>query len=262
MRGLTRDCLQEMVARKLLILYGIVTALVVIAILYSGTVDIQFFSENIDMDALSETLKQPMLGFISGFLTFLVFVSVLGTAGLTPNMLVKGRAEYYLAQPLSRTELLLNKFLGIWIVYGSVIALCGLVAYGALAMVHGSLGIGIIYLFISHLVSFLVWLSISFAVGVLSGSQALSIVMVFVVWFAWKMEPMLKMLGEVMSSDLLTKVTDAIYFVLPENSALIDIGLRLSSGRSVASWVPLYTALGFSVVLIFVAMRIVKRKDF
>lgn len=262
MRGITRDCLQEMLSRKLLVLYGIVTLLVVLAIIYSGTVDFQFFGENVETGAFSETLKQPMVAFISGFLTFLVFITVIGTAGLTPDMLVKGRAEYFLAQPLSRTELLLNKFIGIWIVYGSVIALCGLVAYGTLAVVHGSLGIGIVYLFASQLISFLVWLSISFAVGVLSGSQALSIVMVFVVWFARKMEPILNMLGEVLSSDLLARVTDAIYFVLPENSALIDIGLRLSSGRPISSWVPLFTALGFSVVRIFIAMRVVKRKDF
>ena len=79
---------------------------------------------------LDEMVGQAFVSSFGSFLSLLVFLTVIGTAGFMPGMLSKGRAEYFLSKPVSRTRLYLQKVISLWLVYGAAIVLAGVVIVG------------------------------------------------------------------------------------------------------------------------------------
>jgi ABC-type transport system involved in multi-copper enzyme maturation permease subunit len=127
MKGITRDCVVEMFDRKTVYLFAAVTFIAVVLALLSPKMEMEFYATgDIDMGSMGDFLTNPVTKVLSTFLAFMVFLVVMASAGLVPNMLAKGRADFYLSKPISRTSLLLNKLFGIWLVYGGTIVLCGI----------------------------------------------------------------------------------------------------------------------------------------
>lgn len=262
MRGITRDCFDEMLDRKFVYILGIVTFFVAVAIIYSGSIEFSMGGTEMELGDLTSKLSDSLVGFFSSFLNFLVFLTVMGTAGLVPNMLIKGRADYFISKPISRTSLILNKLLGIWVAYGSIIFVCGIIAYLAVEIAHGGIGLNIAWLFGFHLINFLIWLTITVFIGLLSGSQAYSIMAAFLVWVLHAVVVSAKALQELLGSPLLANLIDVTYFIVPKNSEFVDIGLKLSLDRAVLDWVPFYTTLMFGVVMVVASVYLFRRKSY
>lgn len=262
MRGITRDCFAEMRDRKFTYILGVVTLFVVVAIIYSGSIEFNMGGADMELGDLTSQMGPEILGFFSSFLNFLVFLTVMGTAGLVPKMFIKGRADYFISKPISRTSLILNKLLGIWIAYGSVIFVCGLIAYLAVEISHGGVGFSIAWLFGFHLINFLIWLTITVFVGLASGSQAFSIMAAFLVWVLHSVVASARSLQEFLGSRLLANLIDVTYFVVPKNSEFVDVGLRLSQDRMVLDWLPFYTTLMFGLLMVVATVYIFRRKNY
>ena len=263
MRGITRDSFAEMIDRKIIFIFGSITLLVIIGVLFTSNISINGFGgDEMKLDDLNQALGNPMMVFFSWFMSFLVFLTVMATAGILPNMLVKGRADYYLSKPISRSSLLLNKLLGIWISYGSMIFICGLLTYSAIVLVHGGFQFKIIYIFIFSLLSYFCWLAVLFFAGVMSGSQPISIMSAFIVWVLYRVLLSVKMVQDIISSQFVKTSIDVLYYIIPKNSEFFDIGENLVLDKPVNNWSDFYTTVIVSIILIFASVYLFKKKNY
>ena len=263
MRGITRDCLLEMLDRKLIYVFGIATLLTILVVLYSGTVEINFGSgENMELNQLSDAMGNPIMRGFNFYLSILVFLAVLGTAGLVPGMLIRGRADYYLSKPISRSSLLLNKLFGIWIVYGATIFVCGVITYLTIIAVHGGFDWAVLYFLVFPLISLFIWLSITVFAGVTFGSQPISLMVAFSVWVLHMLVSGIRVFDEILGSTIFSYVVNVVYYVLPKNAEFSGMSMQLLDGRSVQSWMPLWSSLLFAVVLVYFTLTVFKRRSY
>jgi ABC-type transport system involved in multi-copper enzyme maturation permease subunit len=249
--------------RKILYVFLAVTLIAILVVLLSSNMEFEFHATgNVDLEAMSDVFRDPVTKALSTYLSFLVFLAVLATAGLIPNMLIKGRTDFYLSKPISRSSLLLNKFLAIWVVYGATLTVCGIITYGATVLVHDLFDWRVMYLFGLNLVSFFIWLSVTITAGIISGSNAISIMTAFLVWVAQSILWFHEQIKEFLGSKLVGYIVDALYYILPKTAEIDALTDSLAMGRPVESWMPLYSSLIFSFALLHLAIAAFKRKDY
>ncbi len=262
MRGLTRDCLLELLDRKVLWIYGAITFVSVLFAFISRsgnlTVDINGSSALGAPDMLSPLIIRGM----ETYLSFLVFLTIMATAGLVPNMLVRGRADYYLSKPISRTRLLGGKLLSVWLVYGGLIVLSGLINLGAFFLSAHWFEPRVFYLFGFALISLLVWLSITGFAAISFGSNSLAIMTAFVFWVAQWLLRYHDTIGEFLNSKILKYIIDGLYYVVPKTGQISDLSVQLASGSPVGSWQPFITTIAFAVVAYTVTLQLFKRANY
>lgn len=263
MRGMTRDCVVEMFDRKTIYLFAAVTFIAVVIALLSPKMEVEFHATgNVDMGSVGDFLTNPVTKVLSTFLKFMVFLAVMASAGLVPNMLAKGRADFYLSKPISRTSLFLNKLFGIWLVYGGTIVLGGILTYAALVSAHGFFDWKILYVFALGLVSLFIWLSITTTAGIVSGSTVMSIMSAFLVWVAQVILYWHEQIRQFLGSKPVGYVVDGLYYIFPKTGEVSTIANACAFGKPVESWMPLYSSLIFSVALVTLAVIIFKRKNY
>ncbi|MDF1544925.1 MAG: hypothetical protein P1R58_07465 [bacterium] len=262
MRGLIQHTISELFDRKLVYAFALVTLVAVLLVLFSTTIDISFGGEEQDLGDLSQAMGDTFLKGLSMFLSFLVFLAVMGTAGLIPTMLSPGQSDYFLSKPLSRTRLMLSKFCSIFSVYGAVIVVCGAVVWLAMSVSYLGFSGAIFYLFLSHLISLFIWLSITALAGVMSNSSAMSIMAAFTVWVLKVVVSSARAFEDVLGSKLLKFFLDALYQILPKTDQIETIGERLTSDLFIASYSAVWTSLLFAVVLLFLTVVTFNRRSY
>lgn len=263
MRGITRDCLLEMLDRKLIYVFGAVTLVTILVVFYSGSVDVNVgMGGDMEVGELNEAMGNPIMRGFASYLSFLVFLAVLGTAGLVPGMLIRGRADYFLSKPISRSSLLLNKLFGIWIVYGVTIFICGVITYLTIIAVHGGFDWAVLYFLIFPLISWFIWLSITVFAGLFSGSQAISLMAAFIVWVLHTLTSGVRALEEILGSTIFSYLVNVVYYVLPKNAEFSGMSMQILNGRSVMSWMPLWSSVLFAVVIVYITLTVFKRRSY
>jgi ABC-type transport system involved in multi-copper enzyme maturation permease subunit len=265
MNGILRDTLAELVDRKILYVFLGVTAIAVIVVAATSSVDLRvqitgpgdFVGDSPTVVAESAVVK-----LFGGFLSLLIFLAAMASASLVPNMLERGLVDFYLTKPLGRGSILLRKYGAIWFAYGGVVFACGLIVYLITSLVHGMTDLRIAYLFGVTLINLSIWFSITVAAGVLTRSTPIAIMAAFVVWVAQTILAGHEAIGEFVRSAAWKYVIDGSYYVLPKPSALFDQASGLCVGRSVTDWVPLYSSVLFAAAMLFFAIMVFKKKEF
>ena len=269
MRGLTRDTINEMFDRKTFYMYVIVTILAIAFFLVMGSLNIQIETGQGPggPDRIAEqaqTAMTDMLGSLFGaYITFLIFLTVLAVAALFPRMLERGRADFYLSRPISRTSLFLNKFTGIFVTYGGVILVSSILVYTALAIVVGSFDFRFFaFLMIGAAVSLFIWQAIITCAGIVSGTQTMAIMSAFIIFFLqWvlnKREP----IAAFLKSKAVKGLLNTLYYILPKTSEVSDFFSSLGTGKVNVSWMPFYSSMIFAVVVMVLAVSVLKRKNY
>ncbi len=261
MRGILTDCIAEMVDRKVLWIYAVVTGIGILSVVVSRSIELQFQTEGMDLQQMNEMLGNPLMKGYNSFMYFLVFLSVLATAGLVPNMLARGRADFYLSKPLSRKALLLNKVFAVWVVYGAIMVFVMLIEFVAGGLVYGMYDSGIVYIILTNLLAFFIWLSVTAFAGVVSGSSAMSMMAAFLVWVLQKILAFHNGIKELIDAPIVEKIIDGLYYIVPKTGEISDLADSLVGGNSV-DWMPLYSSLAFAAVLLYVTIYLFNRKDY
>ena len=263
MRGLTNDTVVELFDRKVIYVFAVVTLIAVAIIGLLRSVEVRFEGQiGMDADSVTEMFGDQLLSGQNQFMSILVFLAVMAAAGLIPNMLIKGRADFYLSKPLSRGSLLLRKLTSVWIVYGGVVLVCGLIGVLAFALIHSYFSWGVLYIFLFKMISILIWLSIVTLAGVISGSTSVSIMSAFFVYvLQWILEAR-ELIIELSDSEAVRFSVNLIYYILPKNDELSDITMRLAQDKLVHSWMPLWSSLLFVLALIYLTVIVFKHRDY
>jgi len=263
MRGLIRDSVVELFDRKVIYVFGVVTLIAVAIIGLLRSAEVRFEGQiGMDADSVTEMFSDQLLSGQNQFMSILVFLAVMAAAGLIPNMLIKGRADFYLSKPLSRSALLLRKLTSIWIVYGGMVVLCGLVDVLAFALINSFFSWGVLWIFLFKMLGLLIWLSIVVFAGVLSGSTSVSIMSAFFVYvLQWLLE-WREIMIEFLDSQAVTFSLNLVYYILPKNDELSDITMRLVQQQAIHSWMPLWSSVLFAFSLVYITVLVFKHRDY
>ena len=265
MRAILSDTLSEFFSRKVIYLFAFVTLILLLGVWLTGGIE-QDFSRSMGEDFRVEDVIGPLAPWIatafSQIMNVLIFLAVLATVGLIPKALEKGRAEFYLARPISRPGFLLSKLFSIWIVYGAVAIVCGLITYVAVAVTHDSFQMGIFLLLAVYLLIFFIWLSVAVIGGILTRSTVWAMTSVFIIWIAQSLLSLHDSVNQLISSRVLVNVIDTLYYIVPKIGELRDLAVDLAVGGNIQSWLPLWSSTLFAAVLVYAAVTVFKRSNY
>ncbi|HEX9614484.1 MAG TPA: hypothetical protein VGA55_03230 [Bacteroidota bacterium] len=198
-----------------------------------------------------------------GFIFTSVFLfGVVGTSGIVPEMLQKGKIELFLSRPFSRALLIGGLFIGA----ATVILLCSNLFTLALWLTQG-LKVGDWNpLFLTHGsilgIAFIPLLCYIILLGLISRNTGFVIIVVtaYLVFLSPKVEGRDLLLNP--NQTFLLRLLDMLYFVLPQPLTGIYLNLaRFFSGKDL-SILPFITSIGSGMVALYYSIRFFRRMDF
>ena len=191
----------------------------------------------------------------------ILLLGLFATGGLVTSLMERGQIDLLLSKPVSRTELLGGRLLGVF----AVVAVLVVYVLGAVWLVM-SLKSGIwngsfLYGVAVVLVMFAVLYGVVTLVSVQTGSSALALIVA---------------LGLIVASLVLAAGPEAatqiqqpwrevymgLYHLLPKFPAATQATWQLAGGEPVSSWYPLGSSLAFGVACYAAAFALFQRKDF
>lgn len=269
--ALIRDTFREAMARKIFWgLFGLSTAMIgfflfimKIDVVEGATATISLFGKSTEREIDVNRLVRQVEGGIATFLyTWGMFLSIFASAGLTPSLLEPGRVELLLSKPLSRTHLLLGRYLGNILIVG----LNTTYLVGGIWLLLGLkteiwspdflISIG------TTLFLFAVLLTVVVLIGVLFESTALAVMIPVGLMLTSPILAQHELAIRLLSSEWSRNVWRALYHVLPKVYDIGKMNLDYVMNRQVASLTPLWTSAGFGIVVLSIAVYIFRRRDF
>lgn len=266
MRGILLDTFKEMLDRKVLYIYLIVTIITIGLILVGGSIDVSEPSGmgggNVDLNEVNNMLGNPVLRGYAGYVSFLIFMTVLATAGIFPSMLMRGRSDYFISKPLSRPALYLYKLLSVLMVYGGVVIFLSLICYAIFYIVIGIAVPSLISLYLFSLFELLIWLSITSFVGIMIGSTGATLMVTFGVWVIQYILSFHEAIVEFANKKLVTVLVQGAYYIFPKTGEVSDITIARALGGNIVSYMPLWSTALFAVALIVITSYLFQKKNY
>jgi len=276
------DVMREAAARWTLIAYFCLSSLFILIFAFAVNLDIvngalagaQLFGNDVHMRGNTVNIEQLVLGFESGFSGFLyflcTFLAIFATAHLVPRMQEKGTVDLYLSRPVSRTKLILSRYIaGLLLAASNIIYLIGsmwLIVMWKTHVVHPRfLMAGVIIMFVvSALLAF------AFLVGVVTSSTAVSIMTSYAVFFFGLMLAAHDRMAAAVSKEWQAAVINGLYWIFPKTADLLRAVVAYVSDNQFTGkfkiWEPtaapfVSTAI-FAVVCLSLASWLFHRKEF
>ncbi|MDE3195257.1 MAG: ABC transporter permease [Acidobacteriota bacterium] len=267
--ALIQDTFREAFARKIFWgFFGCCTALLLflifilrIDVVQGALATVSIFGNTLPTTNVHDLVEQTqsviaMVLFYAG-----LGLSVFASAGLVSAMFQQGRIELLLSKPVSRTHLLLGRYLGnVLVVASNIVYLVG-GSWIVFGVKTGLWGIGYLISSVFTIFMFAVLLAVIVLVGVAWDSSAVAIMVTFAIMIvtpilAW---PMLERL---LSSQWSRDVADVLYYILPKTA---DVGLiirHLILHRPVESWMPVWSTAIFGAVVLALGVWKFQRRSF
>lgn len=265
MRGQCYDVWREFLARRLLWLFAVVIGLSLLLVWgSSGTlIERQQELEGIsDIRSLDLSVGFALLRGLNFYAGLLVFLSVMAAAGSIPRMLQRGRAEFYLARPVSRTTLLGTRFAALVLVYGAVVLTGTLLMVALLTLRFGFYGSSLVWIPLGNLLALVVWLGIVCLLGIVSGSGTMAVVGAFLVWLAQFLLRFGHLAKSVLAESTIGRIVEILYLIFPKTSELADITVKLAAGQMVPSWLPVWSTALVGLAALWLAMAVFRRRSY
>lgn len=244
------DVWREAAARWTLIAYFLLSTIFIIIFASAINLDIvdgalagaKLFGKEVEMRGNEVSIEKLVLGFESGFsavLYFLcTFLAIFATAHLVPRLQEKGTIDLYLSRPVSRTKLLLSRYVaGLLLAGTNVFYLLGsiwLVVMWKTHVVHPRFLVagGVILFVIATLLAF------AFLVGVMTSSTAVSIMASCGVFFFSAMLVAHDRIAAAVSHEWQAALIQTLYWIIPKTAELGAAVFAFVSGNAFGSKVP------------------------
>ena len=274
------DVWREAAARWTLIAYFLLSTIFIIIFASAINLDIvdgalagaKLFGKEVEMGGGSEmSIERLVLGFESGFSAFLyflcTFLAIFATAHLVPRMQEKGTIDLYLSRPVSRTKLILSRYVsGLLLAGTNVLYLLGsiwLIVMWKTHVVHPRfLVAGLVILFvIATLMAF------AFLIGVITSSTAVSIMASCGVFVFSGMLVAHDRMAAAVSHEWQAWVIQTLYWVIPKTAELGAAVFAFVSANAFGSKItvqaaPFLTTGAFGLASLMLAIWRFHKKEF
>jgi ABC-type transport system involved in multi-copper enzyme maturation permease subunit len=269
--ALVLDTFREALARKIFWgLFGLSTLMVLfflfllkIDIVEGALATVTLFGRS---NSHTQNLDDLVIGTYATIATFLytwgMFLAVFASAGLIPAVLEPGRIELLLSKPVSRTHILLGRYLGNILVVGSNVAYLVLAIWIILGIKTGIWRMSFLASIGTTMFIFAVLLAVVVLMGVLFQSTALATMVAVGLMI---MSPILAQTSTVMrllSSEWSRQVWRALYYAMPKVYDLGRMTLEMIRNGQYDWWMPVWTSTLFGIAILGAALALFQRKDF
>jgi len=214
----------------------------------------------------SQPVEQLVRGVYAGIATFLytwgVFLSVFASAGLIPSVLEPGRIELLLSKPVSRTHILLGRYLGNVLVVSSNFIYLVLGVWTILGVKTGIWSPVFLVSIATTAFIFATLLTVVVLIGVLFESAALAIMVTVALMIISPIVAQTNIMLRLLSSEWSRRLWQGIYYVLPKVWDLGRMTLNAIQDRSFSGFMPIWSSALFGLIMMGIALRVFSRRDF
>jgi len=257
------DSFLEIKDRKIFYFYWLVAAAVVVAfaLLPSLRINGQDILESNLIDRA--TADALVARFFDGFLGFVIFLLVFGSAGLAPSFLSKGRVELVLSKPIDRWRLLSMKFLGVYLVKAVVLAVVAASVWLTISIRLGMFNWGFVLGMLFACLEFLIVYAIVFFFGVLTNSAAAAIMGYFIIRIGSDLLAGRKVLYQFLGEgSLWTTVLDGLYHISPKIGEMSKNLVPIMTGKGITDYYPIWSTILIAAVFFLATLLYFNRKDY
>jgi ABC-2 type transport system permease protein len=207
-------------------------------------------------------VKQVQAGVATFLYTWGMFLAVFASAGLIPSVLEPGRIELLLSKPISRTHLLLGRYLGNLLVVGVNVTYLVLGIWIILGIKTNIWTPDFLFAIVTTIFLFAVLLAVVVLVGVLFESTALAVMIPVGLMIISPVLAQHKTMVRLLSSEWSRQLWQALYQVLPKVYDIGTMTMNFVLDRKVESYAPLWTSAAFGAVVLAAALYTFQRRDF
>ncbi|HVO72906.1 MAG TPA: ABC transporter permease subunit [Ignavibacteriaceae bacterium] len=205
------------------------------------------------------------LGIVSPLASIGLLLSIFSASSFIPVLLEKGNIDLFLSKPISRTQLIMGKYLG-----GLLVVL--------LNVVFLVLGIWIIIsLKFSYWNPSFLWtiavITFTFAVlyslilffGIITKGSLLGMMSAYFIFII--LSPLLlffkDQLNVLIKSDFIKKAFEILYYIIPKTQELMaKINYEIARGQGISDFQPVISSFLFLILMLFFSILLFQKKDF
>jgi ABC-2 type transport system permease protein len=268
--ALIRDTFREALARKIFWgLFGLSTVMILfflfllrIDLMEGGVAFVSAFGRfNGTRDV--DKLVRGVYGGIAAFLyTWGMFLAVFASAGLIPSVLEPGRIELLLSKPVSRTHILLGRYVGNVLVVSCNIIYLVVGVWIILGIKTGIWSPLFLISIATTIFAFAVLLSVVILIGVLFESAALATMVAAALMVMSLILAQTSFMLRLLSSEWSRQIWRTLYYSLPKIYDLGSMTLNAIQSRSFDGFMPIWTSALFAGVVLGCSLMIFARRDF
>jgi ABC-type transport system involved in multi-copper enzyme maturation permease subunit len=269
--ALIRDTFREALARKIFWgLYGLSTFLILfflfvlkIDIVEGAIASVSLFGATADRTVDVDRLVRQVYAGIATFLfTWGTLIAVFASAGLVPSVLEPGRIELLLSKPVTRSHILLGRYLGNLLVVAANSVYLVLGIWTILGIKTGIWSPSFLWAIVLTIFVFSVFLTVVVWIGVAFESAALATMISVGIAILSAILAQHQIVEKLLSSEWSRQLWRALYYVLPKFYDLGDMTRSLVLGRPIDSLMPLWSSAIFAAVVLVWSLQIFARRDF
>lgn len=207
-------------------------------------------------------VRQTYAGIATFLYTWGMFLAVFASAGLTPSLLEPGRIELLLSKPVSRTHLLLGRYLGNLLVVAVNTVYLVLSVWLIIGFKTGIWRWEFLVSIASTIFLFAVLLSVVVLVGVAFESTALSVMVCVALMILSPILAQHSTAVRLLSSEWARNVWKATYYILPKVYDIGKMTLDFIVRDKLEGPAPLISSALFGAAALGAAIVIFRKRDF
>jgi ABC-type transport system involved in multi-copper enzyme maturation permease subunit len=269
--ALIRDTFREAFARKIFWgLFGLSTVLILfflfllrIDLVEGGLATLSLFGRTADRLTDVDRVVRGVYGGIATFLyTWGMFLAVFASASLIPSVLEPGRIELLLSKPVSRTHILLGRYVGNVLVISCNVVYLALGVWIILGLKTKIWSPAFLISIATTIFIFAVLLSVVVLIGVLFESAALATMVSVALMIMSPILAQTSLMLRLLSSEWSRQLWRTLYYSLPKVYDLGRMTLDAIQSHTFSGFMPIWTSALFGAVILGAALFVFSRRDF
>jgi ABC-type transport system involved in multi-copper enzyme maturation permease subunit len=268
--ALIRDTFREAFARRIFWGFaGCSTALLLflvfimrIDVVAGALATVMIFGRSMPSTDVQGLVQQTQSVIAMALYFFGMALAVFASAGLVAAVFEPGRIELLLSKPVSRTRILLGRYIGNVLVVAANIAYLTVGSWIIFGVKTGMWGAGYLYSSVFTTFIFAVLLAVIVLVGVLWESAAVAIMATFGIMIVTPILAQRATIERLLSADWSRDVVRVLYYVLPKTSDISVIIRHLILNQPIESWMPVWSTALFGAVVLAAGILHFRRRSF
>ncbi|MGI8743592.1 MAG: ABC transporter permease [Bryobacteraceae bacterium] len=269
--ALIRDTFREAFARKIFWgLFGLSTLMILfflfllnIDIVQGAMATVTLFGKTVNRVGDLDKWVRGTYAAIATFLySFDMFLAVFASSGLVPSVLEPGRIELLLSKPVSRTHLLIGRYIGNVLVVSCNITYLVVGVWIILGVKTGIWSGAFLLSILTTIFIFSILLTVVVLIGVLFESAALATMIAVVLMIMSPILAQTTTMLKLMSSEWSRNIWRALYYSLPKVYDVGKITLDAIRREPFEGYMPIWSSAVFGAIVFSVAVVVFARRDF
>lgn len=272
--AIVKSTIREAFSRKILlslfILFSLIVLLIAAAInlnAVEGIPSLLQAQQDFDYRAFIVKIELMMISQPSFLIIMLLFIIM--SSSFIPSLLQKGNIELTLSKPVSRTELILGKFVGGVIIVFLALAYLIILVWLIISIKTGIWHFAFLQSILWYTLIFAILYSLVILTGVITRSTILSLIINVLILFPFTAILAAKdSISQVASNRMITFILNFIYYVFPKPWDLRSMcdnligGTLNMQGGFMQVYQPVLTSVIFMLVCLSLSIYYFSKKDF